>query len=264
MNTEVLINGIIQTFFLPPGINFALIIIGLILIRRFYATGKSLIIIGFILLFILSLPVASIGLMRILEQDKPLTLKELKKSKAKAIIVLGAGRYSNAIEYQNQTDAISSNALTRLKYAVYLHKKSNIPLLLSGGSTHGELVSEASIMQTTLENYFNLKAKWLDSNSVNTWYNAEYSAKILATENIKDVILVTHALHMPRAKMAFESFGLNVTAAPLEFSAINKRFEDYTVLHMLPSSEAIRKSGAAMHEFIGYLWYLIRYKGISP
>ena len=262
MDIEILLNNILQTILLPPGLSIAMIIVGLVLISRYYATGKILLLLGFSLLIILSLPIAAQGLNQLLEQDKALTISELKNSKAKVIIVLGAGRYKNAIEYEDQTDSISANALARLSYAAYLHKKTKIPMLLSGGSPRGEMLSEATIMQTALNNKFQLKAKWLDKNSSNTWNNAKYSSEILKPLQIENIILVTHAVHLPRARMAFEHFGLKVTAAPLGFRARNKKEDDYTILDVLPSAHAMSSSSAALHEFIGYIWYRVRYKGL--
>jgi len=262
MDSEILLGNIIQTALLPPGISITLLILGLIAINRFYAIGKTLIILSFTLLLALSLPITAQSLNSMLEQDNPLSLKELNKSKAKAIVVLGAGRYRDAIEYEKLTDSISSNALTRLSYGVYLHKKSKIPLLLTGGSPRGRILSEASIMQQALNDIFGLKAKWLDGSSSNTWNNAKYSAKILAKENIKNIILVTHADHIPRARMAFEHFGLTVTVAPLGFKAKNRK-SSYTILDFLPTAHAMSASSSAMHEFIGYVWYMLRYKYIE-
>lgn len=250
-----------KTLILPPGMNIMLIIVGLLIIKRYYATGKTFIILGFSLLLVLSLPITAEKLNLILEQENVLTLNQLKKSKAKAIVVLGAGRYKNSIEYEGKLDSISSHALARLSYAAYLHRKSQIPLLLSGGSPHGRILSEAFIMQTALEDSFNLKAKWLDGNSSNTWNNAKFSAHLLAAENIKDIIIVTHADHMPRARLSFEHFGFAVTVAPLGFTAKNKTA--YTLLDFLPSANAMARSSSAMHELIGYMWYLIRHKGLS-
>lgn len=259
MSNDIFLSHIMQTLLLPPGISIALLILGLIAITRFYTTGKILIILSFALLILFSLPITANILNGLLEPDDILSLKELKQTNAKAIVVLGAGRYKNALEYEKLTDSISSSALTRLSYGVYLHKKSAIPLLLSGGSPRGRLLSEASIMQTALKNMFGLKAKWLDGNSSNTWNNAKFSAQILAKHKIKNIILVTHADHIPRARMAFEHFGLTVTIAPLGFKAKNKD-NGYTLLDFLPSARAMNNSSAAMHEFIGYLWYIVRYK----
>ena len=261
MDIEIFINNLVQKLFLPPGMNMALMLAGLILIRRFYVTGKIFIILGFISLIIFSLPITAQGLNLILEQNEVLTPDKLKKTKAGAIIVLGAGRYSNALEYPD-TDSISKNALERLRYGVYLHKKSNIPLLVTGGNPHGELISEASIMQKALNDIFQLKAKWIEPKSSNTWNNARYSFELLKKHNIKNIILVTHADHMPRSVMAFEHFGFEVTTAPLGFKAKNKG-DGYTIMHFLPSAYAMNQCNAAMHEFIGYLWYLLRYKGFN-
>ena len=262
MDIETLLVKTIKVAFLPPGLNIAMILLGLLLIKQFYTTGKLLLISGFTLLVILSLPITAEGLNLILEREPPLTLENLKKSDAKAIVVLGAGRYINAIEFENRVDSISSTALTRLTYAAHLHRASQLPLLISGGSPLGRMQSEASIMQTTLKEDFQLKAKWLDSNSSNTWNNAKFSSDILKTNKITNIILVTHADHMLRATMAFEHFGLKVTPAPLGFNARNNKEGSYTLLDFLPTSGALRSCSSAMHEFIGYLWYLIRYKGV--
>ncbi len=232
---------------------------GLLIIQRFYMTGKIFLISGFSLLIILSLPVTAQGLNALLETDSPLSSKDINSSNAKAIVVLGAGRYVNALEYPEKKDSISAGALERLRYGVYLHKKTGLPILVSGGSPHGRMQSEASIMQDALKNIFQLKAKWLDVNSSNTWNNARFSARILQPEDIKDIILVTNAYHIPRARLAFEHFGFNITAAPLGFSASNRGDIPYTVLDFLPSAHAMSSSSSALHEFIGYTWYVIRY-----
>jgi len=263
MDIEILLNKILQTFFLPPGLSFSMMLVGLFLIRYFYATGKILLISGFVSMIILSLPITAQGLNLTLEREEALTIKQLKKSKAGAIVVLGAGRYKNSIEYPNKKDSISTNALERLRYAVYLHKKSGIPLLISGGSTNGEIISEASISQTALKEIFQIKAKWLESKSINTWNNAKHSYEILDKHGIKNIILVSHADHLLRARMSFEHFGFNVTAAPLGFKAKNRGDISYTIRDFLPSAHAMNLCSSAMHEYVGYLWYLLRYKWMS-
>lgn len=263
MDIEILINNIMQSFLLPPGISLLLIIIGLFLIRFFYTAGKSCLILGFFSLFIFSLPITAQALNLILEKDKALTSSQLKQSKAGAIVVLGAGRYKNSIEYASHIDTISNNALERLRYGVYIHKQNPLPLLLSGGNPGGEIQTEAAIMKTALKDIFKLKAKWLDTASSNTWNNARFSAKILKQNNIDTIFLVTHADHIPRAKMSFEHFGIKVIAAPLGFKAQNRINQPYTIRDFLPSAYAIQLCSSAIHEFIGYAWYTIRYKWLD-
>lgn len=263
MDIEVLLNNIIQTAFLPPGISIFMILFGLLIIQRFYASGKILLISGFCLLIILSLPITAFGLNSILEQDKALTLQELKNSQAKAIVILGAGRYVNALEYENEKDSASRYVLERLRYGVYLQKHSGLPILVSGGSPFGNMQSEAAIMQTVLQNTFNKKAKWLDSKSTNTWNNARYSADILKQQGIKKIILVTHATHMARSMMSFKHFGLQPVAAPHGFKTSSKADSGFIILDFLPSASAMYSSSQAMHELIGYFWYTLRYKWLG-
>jgi len=54
----------------------------------------------------------------------------------------------------------------------------------------------------------------LENDSENTAENAFYSAEILREKNIKTIILVTSAMHMPRSVALFEAQGLNVIPAP--------------------------------------------------
>ena len=91
MDIEILTNQIVQTFFLPPGLSFTLMLLGLFLIRYFYATGKILLILGFISMIVLSLPITAQGLNLTLEREEVLTLEQLKKSKAGAIAQANGG-----------------------------------------------------------------------------------------------------------------------------------------------------------------------------
>jgi len=40
-----------------------------------------------------------------------------------------------------------------------------------------------------------------------TWENAAFTARMLRRENVDKILLVTHAWHMPRAKVAFAAAG---------------------------------------------------------
>ena len=66
--------------------------------------------------------------------------------------------------------------------------------------------------------------------------------------------LVTHAWHMPRARLAFEHAGFQVIAAPTAFTT---GFQT-TALDVLPDARALRDSALFFHELIGMLWYRVR------
>lgn len=251
---EVLLIRLFESLLMPPGLMLVLMVSGTLVIGRFYRTGKTLIIGGFVLLLLSSLPIVSDSLLALVEQTPPLTPAQLKQQRAQAIIILGGGRYADAPEY-NAKDTVSKHTLERLRYGAYLHRQSRLPILVTGGNPYGRPVPEAKLMQASLEKEFQVPVKWVEDRSANTWENAKNSYELLHQANINRIALITHAWHMPRSVTAFEQNGFEVIPAP---TAYNTRSQPL-VLDFLPSARAIYDSRRAMHEIVGRLWYAIRY-----
>ena len=192
---EIIFSRIIESFLIPPGVIFIIIIAGILMLRRFYQLGLVLSLGGFVLLLVLCLPITSRFTLYVLESIPPLSSLDITNPSARAIVILGAGRYSNAPEYHR--DTVSSVTLERLRYGVYLQKLTKQPILVSGGSPYGEASSEAKLMQQTLRDAFKVQPKWLEKLSHNTWENALYTQRILSVEGINTIFLLTHAWHMP-------------------------------------------------------------------
>lgn len=73
----------------------------------------------------------------------------------------------------------------------------------------------------------------------------------LAFPEAESVILVTTALHIPRAKKIFEKLGLEVVPAPSDFRV--KRHPDGEKFGWLPSLEAMMMWQGYLHEKVGFL-----------
>ena len=114
---ELLLTKSIETLILPPGLFLSLALFGLLIKRRFYKTGKTFIFASFILLYLLSTPLISGFLISTQEDIPALDISQLANTQAKAIVILGGGRYSNAPEYQS--DTVSSFTLERIRYGAY-------------------------------------------------------------------------------------------------------------------------------------------------
>jgi uncharacterized SAM-binding protein YcdF (DUF218 family) len=176
-----------------------------------------------------------------------------------AIVVLGGGRNANAPEYGGETVAFPS--LVRLRYGARLERETGLPLLVSGGRVFGtEPASEAALMRDVLENELHVPVRWLEERSRNTAENASYSAELLHEQGIGAIILVTDAAHMTRAATAFENQGLRVVAASTGYRTGHRRVA--SVLDWLPSANALESSALALHEYLGRLWYAIRYEPV--
>ena len=103
-------------------------------------------------------------------------------------------------------------------------------------------------MARVLEHEFFVPVKWVETESEDTVENASFSASILKKENLSTIVLITHFSHMSRAKMAFESSGLNVIAAPIVLP--QEQVEGLRLSHFLPSF-----AGYAQTRNIIYAWF---------
>lgn len=252
---ELLIARIIEHLILPPGGMLLMMVLGIVVRQRFYRSGQFLVFSGFALLLLLSLPVVSGFLIRTTENIPALDIQQIKSSSARAIVILGGGRYSSAPEYQ--ADTVSKYTLERLRYGAYLHRQNRLPILVTGGKVYGgEQQPEAALMKQVLEKDFVVPVRWAEGKSRTTFENAVNTQTILASEQINHILLVTHALHMPRAREAFEQAGFSVTPAPMSFHTPSNR---PLVLKLLPGTKALRESSLMLHEWLGRLWYRIRY-----
>jgi uncharacterized SAM-binding protein YcdF (DUF218 family) len=253
---EIYITRVVETLILPPGALILLMVLGALVLRRFYRTGSLMMLTGFFLLIATSLPITAQAILYLTESVPPIAKIDIENPEAGAIVVLGSGRDLNAPEYG--TEVVSDKGLARLRYAALLHKQTRLPLLLSGGAPLGATGSEASLMQQALGISFNISAKWLEHESHNTWQNAVNSKVILEQEGISHIILVTHAVHMPRAITAFKAQDLKVTPAPTGFST--QPGQTPWGLSLLPSAQAMQDIRTALHELVGQLWYRLRYQ----
>lgn len=234
---------------LPPGSLILVMAGGLALRRTRPHLGTSLTAGGLAALYVLSMPLTAHFLLAGWEHQPPVVTATRG---AAAIVVLGGSKSHDSPEYGG--DTVSGATLVRLRYAAHLHRQTGLPILVSGGSPEGSAQSEAELMQRTLQNEFSVPVRWAEGESANTLENARLSYRMLAAENIRTIYLVTHAWHMPRARLVFEAAGFTVIPAATAYIA---RYR-LTILDFLPNATALRDSALFFHEIIGIVWYRLR------
>jgi uncharacterized SAM-binding protein YcdF (DUF218 family) len=249
------IGGVLEQLIGPPGGLIFLALLGLALMSRHRRLGRSLAFTGFGLLYVASLPVTAMVLLSSLEPANALTAQDLAAAdnSPQAIVVLGAGR-RYAPELGQET--VNGAALQRVRYAAWLAKRTGLPLLATGGLAHDSNPAEAVLMQQVLAREFAVPVRWVESESRTTYENAKFTAKILKSEGIDRVYLVTHALHMKRSLMSFAKFGLTAIPAP---TAYEGRGWKIGVRSFLPRAEALFLVDQVFHEWVGMAWYWMRY-----
>jgi uncharacterized SAM-binding protein YcdF (DUF218 family) len=258
-----LLNAIPRSLILPPANLFLWIAIGLLLWRRWPRTGRVVAGTGLAFLAFLSTNAGASLLVRPLEGlTSPLLAPE--RAGAQAIVVLAAGRLQDAPEYGG-LDIPDYLALARLRYAAHLQRRTGLPILVSGGvgaqagysgaDLHGGALANA--MTIALREDFGVPVRWIEPRSRDTGENAAFSAAMLRPEGVRRILLVTDAMHMPRARMAFEREGLDVVSAPTMFFSSQAR----SAASWVPSAEGMRRSWYAMYELLGFAWYRLRFAG---
>lgn len=244
------VTNTIALLLMPPGNLLLLSAVGWVIAFRRPRLGKSLVWLALIALYVLSTPYVSGRLLQMLE---PVPGHPLADNSAQAIIVLGGGIYSAAPEYG--ADTVPSAVLVRLRYAAHLHRATQKPILVTGGSPDGTPTAEAVLMKAVLNQDFQVPVMWVEDKSNTTLENARLSYRILDAAGIRRIWLVTHAWHMPRAKVTFEHAGFSVVAAPTEFATGLQS----TVLSFLPDARALADSSKFFHETIGIAWYRLKF-----
>lgn len=245
---EWLITNAIALLLLPLGIVLVILLVGLLMAWRRPLLAWRPIALAVALLYALSTQIVADGLLWLLE---PRPGDPGADASGQAIVVLGGGTYFRAPEYGG--DTVKALTLVRLRYAARLQRALGKPVLVTGGSPEGSLVSEAQLMKAALQE-FQVPVQWVEQRSNNTLENARLSYRLVRPTGIERVYLVTHAWHMPRARLAFRNAGFTVIPAPTGYAT---RFE-LTLLDFLPRVEALNDSSLFFHEIIGIVWYYAR------
>jgi len=238
----------LKALLLPPGCILLLAALGLA-VRRFRPRlGATLLVASWVLLATLSMPACSSWLSGTLEYAPPVeTLSGLPA--AGAIVVLSADVYAQAPEYGGDTIGVLS--LVRLRYGAWLHRKTGIPLLVTGGRLKESYRPLGDMMAEILRDEFGVPVRWVENESRNTAANARRSAEILRREGVTRIYLVTNATHIPRARAAFEAEGIEVIPAPTGVAKDARPSPG----DFLPRAGALLESTFAIHEWIGRAWY---------
>lgn len=94
--------------------------------------------------------------------------------------------------------------------------------------------------------------------STTTWGSAQELARVRLPAT-RRVVLITSAMHMPRARYAMERAGFEVCGLASDSRLIPFGFPGY----LIPRSSALEKTEAALHEWIGMLYYRLRAAGVG-
>jgi uncharacterized SAM-binding protein YcdF (DUF218 family) len=182
-----------------------------------------------------------------------------------AIVVLGGGT-KPAFPPRPTVDL--SEAGDRVLYGAQLYRQGKAPLaIVSGGRIdwRGGGTPESKDMAAILSTLGVPKSAIIqDPNSFNTHDNAVNVRKILDAKQLRRVLLVTSAMHMPRSLAIFRRQGIEAIPAPTDFLVTQPDARESgsstqaILLNLLPDSGRLDKTTQALKEYIGTVIYRLR------
>jgi uncharacterized SAM-binding protein YcdF (DUF218 family) len=241
----------------PLGLSLSLCLLAVLLVwfgwRRL---GAGLVLLAVAWVGVWSLPVASDAL-RLSLEARHAQVPAGALPQADAVVVLGGAMHP---EYVQGADPNLGAAADRVWHAARIFHAGRAPqVVVSGGNLPwlGGVRSEAAAMRDFLGDLgVPAEVVWLEERSRNTRENALYTAEILEARGIGPVLLVTSALHMPRALATFRAAGVDAIPAPTDFEVMPR---PRGLLDWLPDADALAASTRALKEYLG-LW-VYRWRG---
>lgn len=247
--------SILAYLIVPLYLCLTLLVLGLMLAMcKWRKTGFIMAAAGLAWGFTWSLPATSLWLGGMLEDAYPYRLPA-ELPTADAIVVLGGNiandRQNWFLPYDRDT------AIRRFQTAEQLYDAGRAPkIVLSGGALTGD-VSEAEGMAHALRlSGIPRNAMILENDSRTTYENAILTESQLKEHNIRTVLLVTSALHMPRAMAAFRKQGVTAIPAPSQPQIVLPASPHISPWR--PDERAFDASRSIIKEYTGLFLYWVR------
>ena len=209
------------------------------------------------ILFLFSIKPVSNLLVYSLECQYQLPSDEIM-SNLDVVVILSGGMYMSGgfREYPE----LGGVTYSRLFNGIRIFKQSGArTLALCGGSLIPNTESEAEVMKAlALELGIEENKIITETESHNTMENAVELAKLLSSTEKRRIGLVTSALHILRSEKAFRKQFPHDTIVPIPVNYIFSP-DRYNLGSFVPSADAFATSNNAIHEWIGIIWYFMRY-----
>jgi uncharacterized SAM-binding protein YcdF (DUF218 family) len=239
---------------LPPASLLILAIAGALLMRlKYRKSGKMLIILSLVALYLLSTSLVANFMIGPLENIYPPIAESMKD--IDAVVVLSSG--VKDLSHAGLGQVPGSESLKRLVHGIKIYRQLKVPrLVICGGIADPSKpgVSLGGVLaQTALDIGVKPDDLILEEDSKNTYEGALNLLKIL--KGGKRIILVTHARHMGRSVLLHRKAGFSVIPAPSDYTGerISVNIESF-----IPSAGSLWVSSEALYEYLSQSWYSLK------
>ena len=245
-----ILKKIVALLLMPMSLCLGVLGVGILLLwlRRRIVKAKIVLTLGFLVLTALSFSAVADPLIKPLELWYPPLLDTSGMKDVKWVVVLGSGHTSSPELPPNAQ--VFNSSLSRIVEGIRIHRAlPGSKLILSGGAVF-DPVPEAETMAAVARMLgVSPNDMVLESQSQDTGQQSQFVQGIVQDDRC---ILVTSAIHMPRAMLVFEQKGLKPTPAPTDFGDWMRK--ENRPNQFFPRAGELRKVEAALHEYLGLLW----------
>jgi len=240
---------------IPLNLGITLLVLGVLLfILRQRRLAVLLAACGMAWVLFWSLPASSLWAGGHLEQRYPYRPPDQLPT-AQAIVVLGGSTANHRNNWFEPYD--KSATVSRVDTAASLYHAQRAPLVIVSGAALDGNVSEAQIMASQLRQHgVPDEAIVQEAKSLTTYENALYTSHLLKEKNLEHVLVVTSALHMPRAIGVFRKQQIDAVAASSPPQIIVP--EDPAFSFWQPNTHVLAASRSVVKEYVGMLVYWLR------
>lgn len=256
------LSKLIPLFFYPLGLILILLLVAVVLLWRKPKLASVPIVLAMLVLLLSGNAWVSEWLVRSLEYQH---LPPPELPTADAIVVLGGCTKSET--YPRPWVDLSEEG-DRVLHGATLYREGKAPkVIFSGGRIdwYGSGPSESQDMAAIAKTMGVPESAILqDPTSLNTRENAVNVKQIMQQNNIRKILLVTSAMHMPRSLKIFQKLGIDAIPAPTDFLVTDQtRIEMQSsaqaiTLNLLPEAERLRGTTRALKEYVGIVVYWLR------
>jgi len=249
----------------PTSLLLAVMIAGLVLLRftKKQRMARALLTTGLTLLLLLSIGPVARAFVRPLETTYPPLLAQVTSASEtlpdgspapRWVVVLGGGHSeSRSLAAVQQ---LSGPTLARLAEGIRLQRLlPDSKLVLSGGgsrpgTTEADLLAAAGVSLGVPQESMVLETQ--------SWDTIDEVRELRAMVGGERFVLVTSAMHLPRAMAMFKQAGMNPIPAPVDYLAADETAGISHVLGLSPHATAGLRIERALHEYLGRFWAKLR------
>lgn len=174
-------------------------------------------------------------------------------NKQNLIIVLTSGWFR--IKGEDYELKIGEAGWERITSAVKLWQRKGGKILVSGAPAPiGSGSIAAAMAEQMIKMGVKRKAIMVEGKSRNTYENLLFSKEMIKAPERHHVILLTSAIHMPRAMLAARKLNFKVVPYPCDFRADT----GVSWQSLIPSNEGPQAFENILHELLGYIYYWLK------